>query len=92
VTDRLCQSRCGSLTEAVANVVAGFLLAMLAQQIVFPFFGIATTLGEDAGIAAIFTALSLFRSYAIRRLFERFGSGRNGTALLSVCRMPGSQA
>jgi hypothetical protein len=56
--------------EAVANVLAGFLLAMLAQQVVFPLFGIVTTIGEDAGIAAVFTALSLLRSYVIRRLFE----------------------
>ena len=65
------QSRSASLVEAAANVVAGFLVAMLAQQVAFPLFGIATTLGEDAGIAVIFTALSLLRSYAIRRLFER---------------------
>ena len=80
------QSRGASLAEAVANVVAGFLLAMLAQQFVFPFFGIATTLGEDIGIAALFTALSLVRSYAIRRLFERCGRGRAGSDLLSACR------
>ena len=45
---------------------------MLAQQIVFPLFGIATTVSEDAGIAALFTLVSLVRSYAIRRLFERW--------------------
>lgn len=64
------QSRSASLAEAVANVAAGFLVAILAQRIAFPLFGIATTIGEDAGIAALFTALSLVRSYAIRRLFE----------------------
>ena len=80
------QSRSGSLMEAVANVAAGFLLALLAQQVVFPLFGIATTLSQDAGIAVVFTALSLFRSYAIRRLFERCGRGQAGSDLLSACR------
>ena len=67
------QSRSCSLTEAAANVAAGFILAVLAQQVIFPGFGITVTLIEHAGIAAIFTALSLARSYTIRRLFERIG-------------------
>jgi hypothetical protein len=67
------QSRSCSLTEAAANVAAGFVLAVLAQQVIFPGFGITVTLIEHAGIAAIFTVLSLARSYTIRRLFERIG-------------------
>jgi hypothetical protein len=67
------QSRSCSLTEAAANVAAGFVLAVLAQQVIFPGFGITVTLIENAGIAAIFTFLSLARSYTIRRLFERIG-------------------
>ena len=67
------QSRSCSLTEAAANVTAGFVLAVLAQQVIFPGFGITVTLIEHAGIAAIFTVLSLARSYTIRRLFERIG-------------------
>ena len=73
---RRCQSRSASLIEAIANVVAGFLIAVLAQQIVFPVFGILTTFIEDAGIAATFTALSLVRGYLLRRVFERLGTGR----------------
>ncbi len=49
---------------------------MLAQQLVVPLFGIETTLAEDSAIAAAFTAVSLARSYLLRRIFERIGTGR----------------
>ena len=77
------QSRSCSLTEAAANVAAGFILAVLAQQVIFPGFGITVTLIEHAGIAAIFTVLSLARSYTIRRVFERFLAGRTPVGLAS---------
>jgi hypothetical protein len=81
---RLRQSRSGSLVEAATNVIAGFLIAIAAQRLVFPLFGIATTLMEDAGIAAVFTGLSLVRGYAVRRLFEKIGGrgARRGYPLL----------
>jgi hypothetical protein len=73
---RRSQSRAASLVEATANVLVGYLVALAAQQLVFPLFAIHTTLAQDAGIAAAFTAVSLLRSYLLRRLFERIGSGR----------------
>ena len=74
---RRSQSRTASLIEAGANVLVGYLLALLAQQIVFPLFGIHTSLAQDSAIAAAFTLISLLRSYVLRRLFERIGTGRN---------------
>ncbi len=65
----LAPSRSASLAEAITNVVVGFLVALTAQQVIFPVFGIATTLAEDGAIAAMFTGASLVRSYALRRLF-----------------------
>jgi hypothetical protein len=50
-------------------------LALLAQQLVFPLFGIATTLAKDSLIAAIFTAVSQARSFLLRRMFEHLGQG-----------------
>ncbi len=73
---RRVQSRRASLLEAGANVLVGYLVAVLAQQLVFPLFGIDTTLAEDSAIAAAFTAVSLARSYLLRRVFERIGTGR----------------
>jgi len=73
---RRCQPRSASLLEAITNVAAGFGFALVAQQLVFPAFGIHTTLLDDLQIAAAFTLLSLARSYLLRRLFERIGAGR----------------
>ena len=40
------------------------------QLLVFPMFGLRTTLGENLAIGAVFTGVSLVRNYALRRLFE----------------------
>lgn len=71
---REAQTRASSFVEASANVLVGYLLALLAQRIIFPLFSIRTTLAEDSAIAAVFTLLSLTRSYLLRRLFERIGA------------------
>ena len=71
MTFRPAQSRSGSLVEAATNVVAGYLLALATQALVYPAFGIRTTLVQDSAIAAVFTLVSLARSYVVRRAFER---------------------
>ena len=60
-----------SFVEALANVLVGFLVAVLTQRAVFPLLGIETALSTDLAIGAVFTAVSIVRSYAMRRLFER---------------------
>ena len=65
------QSRRLSLVEAITNVAVGYLLAVITQILVFPWFGIHPSLGENLAIGSIFTGISLVRSYALRRLFER---------------------
>jgi len=64
------QSGLMSLVEAVVNVVVGLLVAVATQIVVFPMFGLATTLGQNLAIGAIFTTVSLARSYVLRRVFE----------------------
>ena len=64
------QSRRMSLVEAVTNVVVGFAVALLTQIIVFPLFGLQVSLTENLIIGAAFTAISLARSFVLRRLFE----------------------
>ena len=71
------QSRLMSLVEAGTNVVVGYVIAVVTQIVVFPIFGVETTLADNLGIGAIFTAVSLGRSYALRRLFNAI-SGRVG--------------
>jgi hypothetical protein len=60
------QSRVMSLVEAVANVVVGFGVAVLTQMLVFPLLGLQASLDQNLGIGAIFTVVSLVRSYALR--------------------------
>ena len=64
------QSRLMSLVEAVANVIVGYGVAVVTQILIFPIFGLQTTLGQNLAIGGIFTIVSLFRSFALRRLFE----------------------
>ena len=64
------QSRMMSLVEAVANVVAGYALAVGVQVLVFPLFGLEATLRQSLAIGAIFTLVSLVRGYLLRRVFE----------------------
>ena len=65
------QSRAMSLVEAVTNVIVGYGVAVATQMLVFPWFGLSTTLSENLQIGLIFTVVSLLRSYALRRLFNR---------------------
>ena len=59
-----------SFVEAIANVGVGYILAVLTQVIVFPLFDIRTSLSDSLIIGMFFTAVSIVRSYALRRLFE----------------------
>jgi len=65
------QSRAMSMFEAAANVIVGYALAIATQLAVFPLFGIEAALGEHLAIGLAFVGVSLARSYALRRLFER---------------------
>jgi len=69
MTSPIVQSRSASLVEAVTNVITGFVLAVLVQLGAYPLLGITTTIGQNGLLAVIFTALSLVRSFAVRRLF-----------------------
>ncbi|MEQ1955161.1 hypothetical protein ABMA59_27695 [Mesorhizobium sp. CN2-181] len=56
--------------EALANVIAGYIVAIIVQRLAYPQFGIETTLATDGLIAAIFTTASLARPYVLRRFFQ----------------------
>jgi hypothetical protein len=64
------QSRIMSLVEAVANVVVGYGVAVVTQILIFPIFGLHTTLAQNLKMGLVFTVVSIGRSYALRRLFE----------------------
>jgi len=64
------QSRLMSLVESVANVIVGYGVAVVTQILIFPVFGLHTTLAQNLKMGAVFTVVSIARSYALRRLFE----------------------
>lgn len=60
-----------SLVEAFANVVIGYAVAVLTQVLVFPLFGLQPTLAQNLKIGLVFAAVSILRSCALKRAFER---------------------
>lgn len=64
------QSRLMSLVESVANVFVGYGVAVVTQILIFRIFGLHTTLAQNLKMAAIFTGVSIARSFALRRVFE----------------------
>jgi hypothetical protein len=64
-----------SLAEAIVNVSVGFILAIAIQVIVFPLFGLRPSVAENLLIAAVFTLVSIIRTYLLRRLFEAIRVG-----------------
>lgn len=57
--------------EAWANIVIGFTINFTANLIFLPMFGFTTlTAAKAFGIGLVFTAISLIRSYVLRRCFN----------------------
>lgn len=59
-----------SLIEAITNVAIGYGIAVVTQMLIFPIFGLHTTLAANLQIGAVFTGISLLRSFLLRRFFE----------------------
>ena len=66
----MTQTRLGSLIESAINIVIGYGVALISQLIIFPKFDIHISLETNLWIGAWFTAVSLARSYIIRRWFN----------------------
>ena len=64
------QTRAMSLLESIANVLVGYGVAVTTQMLVFPLFGWQASVQDNLTIGLIFTAVSIVRSYALRRGFE----------------------
>jgi hypothetical protein len=65
------QTKVNSLIESCTNIAIGYTIAILSQLLIFPFFDIKITLGDNLTIGLYFTVISLVRSYIIRRCFTR---------------------
>lgn len=66
----MTQSRSHSVLECVVSTLIGYWVAVGATALVFPLFGIPVETGKNLIISAFFTAISLVRSYLLRRLFN----------------------
>ena len=64
------QTRISSMIEIGVNTTIGFFIAMGVQTIVFPLYGVEVSHGTNAQMTAIFTVVSMIRSYSIRRFFN----------------------
>jgi len=59
-----------SFAEALTNVAVGYGIAVATQIAVFPVFGLHASLADNLLMGAVFTVVSIVRSYSLRRLFE----------------------
>ena len=66
------QSRRGSAIESALNIAVGYGLSVAANVTVLPLFGMYPTVAESMVIGLVFTGISLVRSYAIRRIGNRW--------------------
>jgi hypothetical protein len=65
------QSKVDSLMESLTNIAIGLAVSQAVNLVVIPLvMGVPISAGQNAALAACFTAVSLVRSYAIRRAFN----------------------
>jgi hypothetical protein len=73
----MSQTKLGSIAEAAANIAVGFTINFIANWLILPLFGFtALTLRMNFEIGLLYTAISLVRSYVLRRWFNglKFGN------------------
>jgi hypothetical protein len=63
----MLQKKRHSLAESVINVAIGYFVALASQIVVFPLFNIHVRFRDNIMIGLYFTAISIVRSYLIRR-------------------------
>jgi hypothetical protein len=64
------QTKFDSFLEAIANILIGYIVAIIGQIVIFPLFSIDIPLKSNMVIGLCFTVISLIRSYTIRRMFN----------------------
>lgn len=71
----MSQSRKGSALESIVNVVVGLCVSYVVNAIVYPLvFKHGISGAANVELCAIYTAVSLARSYCLRRAFNAWGS------------------
>jgi hypothetical protein len=62
------------MIESFTNVVVGVVVAFVSQLVIFWFMGIEVSVSANLAMTGYFTLISLIRSYALRRFFNRLAS------------------
>lgn len=68
---KIMQTRLQSLFESVTSVAIGYVIAVISQIVIFPFFNIGVSVSDNLMIAGLFTGISIARSYVLRRWFNK---------------------
>ena len=64
------QTKKWSMIESLTSTTIGWLIGVILNMLVLPLFGYDVSLTDGLLISIIFTAVSVIRSYVIRRFFN----------------------
>ena len=64
------QSKMESMIETLTSVFVGWLIGVILNMLVLPLFDYDVNLTDGVLISIIFTAVSVVRSYVVRRFFN----------------------
>lgn len=65
------QSKKGSLIEAAVNTFIGYTITLVLSPLVYHIAGVQMSVAKLNLVVLMFTAISVIRSYIIRRFFNR---------------------
>lgn len=71
------QSKKLSLIESIVNVVSSFVIGVITQILVFPFYGLEISVMANISLTLIFSLTSFVRSYILRRIFNGISEKAN---------------
>lgn len=67
------QTKRQSFIESLTSTTIGIIIGIVLNLTVLPIFGYPVSLSDSLWISVIFTAVSVIRSYAVRRIFNSKG-------------------
>lgn len=67
----MAQTKKSSLLEAASNVLIGFVTTLLVSPAIYALCGVTMKATQMGSVTALFTVVSLVRSYIIRRWFNK---------------------
>lgn len=64
------QSRSMSLIESIFSVLSGYILTVLIQYLLYPYFGITVPAREAFTISALIVLIAFVKNFLVRRFFN----------------------